>query len=153
MNELKKKYFINEILKIKRGNARGVPINAKPFFILSIIDSIQNGILKRNVISYPNKEIEQIYYDLFLSYEPWRVASPFFFPFFHMTGESFYEIKWEKDKFVPSSHAHSPSGKFLANNVEFAYLDTDLWELLQDYNVRDEFRKLIINYYIKPKQD
>ena len=43
--------------------------------------------------------------------------------------------------------------KYLTENLNYAYLDQELWDLLQDYNVREEFRELIINFFIKPKRD
>ena len=153
MNILKKQYYLSEILRLKRGNSRGTLVNAKPIFILSLIESIGNGVIKENIITYPAKQVEDIYKELSISYEPWKVPSPFILPYYHMVNESYYHIKWKGDKFVVSSHAHSPSGRYLTENSEYAYLDQELWDLLQNYNVREEFRELIINFFIKPKRD
>lgn len=153
MNQLKKQYYINEVLRTHRGNSRGAPVNAKPLFVLALIDSIEEGILKQNNILYPNNEIETVYYGLCQSYEPWRTASPYILPYFHLVGESYYDIKWKGVKFVPCSHAHSPSSKYLKENVEYAYLDQAFWDLLQDHNIREEFRATIKNFFLRPKND
>lgn len=153
MNSLKEKYYLNEILRTHRGNSRGIPVNAKPLFVLALIDSIGLEVLKANAITFPNKEIESVYYDLCQSYEPGRKASPYILPYFHLIGESYYGIKWKGQKFTPSSHAHSPSAKYLKDNVEYAYLDQSLWDLLQDHNVREKFRSQIVNFFLRPNNN
>ena len=153
MSSLKKRYYLNEVLRTQRGNSRGIPVNAKPLFVLALIDCIEESILKNNAITFPNKEIEAVYYNLCQSYEPKRKASPYILPYFHLVGESYFDIKWKGEKFIPNAHAHSPSAKFLRDNVEFAYLDQTLWDLLQDHNVREEFRTQIVNFFLRPNNN
>lgn len=50
---------------------------------------------------------------------------------------------------IPPRQAESPSGKFLAENVDYAYLDDTLWELLQDKSVREEYKEAIITHFLK----
>ena len=153
MSSLKKRYYLNEVLRTHRGNSRGIPVNAKPLFVLALIDGIEGGALKDNAVSFPNKELEALYYSICQSYEPGRKASPYILPYFHLVGESYYGIKWKGEKFIPSTHAHSPSAKYLKDNVEYAYLDQTLWDLLQDHNVREEFRTQIINFFLRPNNN
>jgi putative restriction endonuclease len=65
-----------------------------------------------------------------------------------LNAEEFYHIKWNAGV-VPSRQAQSPSGKFLTENVDYAYLDDTLWELLQDKEIREEFKEAIITHYLK----
>ena len=63
---------------------------------------------------------------------------------FYLGSEDFYFIKGKK--------AHTtPSAKFLRENVEYACLDDDLWELMQDPETRNELRDAIIKHFIKPR--
>lgn len=65
-----------------------------------------------------------------------------------MNAEEFYHIKWNAGV-VPPRQAQSPSGKFLTENVDYAYLDDTLWELLQDKEIREEYKEAIITHYLK----
>lgn len=151
MNELKRKYYQTELIRIRRGNSRGVVINAKPLYVISLIECIDRGILSENKIEYPSPEIEKIYLEICEKYECEKKVSPFILPYFHISTESFYNIQWKGTKFVPSRHAHSPSAKYLKENVSYAYLDEALWDLLQEPSVREQYRELIVNFYLRPK--
>ena len=149
MNQLKRKYYLAEIVKIKRGNSNGRFINAKPYFVLSLIEAIEENCLKENKIFYPNVILENIYLKIFREYEPKATPSPWILPLLHLRGESFYNIKWKGIPFVSSSKAHSASGKFLKENFDYSYVDTDLWVLLQDSSFRVEMKQMIINFFLK----
>lgn len=144
---LKTSYFKNCVLSMHRGLAFGVPSNAKPLFLLALIKGIDEGVLLGNKFVYGDS-IEFIYRELCAYYEPNKKAAPFYKPFFHSASESYYYIKW-KDGKMPEHKWHTPSPKFLRENIDYAYLDDGLWELLQDQSIRNEFRELIINYYLK----
>lgn len=79
-------------------------------------------------------------------------VTPFNMPFFHLNAEEYYHIKW-KTKNEKPCQAQSPSSKYLRENIDYAYLDPELWDLLQDPLVRDEFRKAIINHYLKEDKE
>ena len=146
---LKTSYYKNSILSIHRGLAFGVPSNAKPLFLLAIIKGIEDGVILGNRFAYEEK-LESIYAGLCSFYEPNRKAAPFYKPFYHSIREQYYNIKWKNGE-IPNHKWHTPSPKFLKENVEYAYLDDGLWELLHDKVVRDEFCELIVNYYLKTK--
>jgi predicted restriction endonuclease len=93
-----------------------------------------------------------LYYDICQQYEPNRTPSPYILPYFHLVSESFYHIDWSGVPFVPSPNAHSPSGKYIKENAKYSFLDQALWDLLQDFNVREEFRETIINFFLKSKE-
>ena len=139
-------YYKNSILSIHRGLAFGVHSNAKPLFLLSIIRGIEDGVIIGNKFLYEEK-LESIYKELCLLYEPYRKPAPFYKPFYHSIRECYYNIKWKGGE-IPSHKWHTPSPKFIKENIEYAYLDDGLWELLQDQTTRNEFRELIINYYL-----
>ena len=43
----------------------------------------------------------------------------------------------------------APSAKFIRDNIEYAYLDNTLWDLLQDVETREYFKERIINAYLQ----
>lgn len=151
MSLLSKKYYITQVLRTRCGNHRGRIIIAKPLFLLAIIEAIEKGFVQNNAIYLDNKQIAKLYEDTCKKYEPNYKPSPIILPFYHLSKDSFYNIKWSGKPFKISPHAHSPSGKYLRENVEFAHLDSALWDLLQDANVREEFREQIIDFFIRKK--
>ena len=156
MMELNRLIYKNALLKIKRGNKCGVFSNAKPFMVLTIIEAIGNGIILGNKIKFDNNAFQKLYQKISSSsygivgivHAKVRVT-PFQMPFFHLNAEEFYHLKWLIDV-EPLRQASSPSAKYLRENLDYAYLDPELWDLLQNPQVRSEFRELIINHYLKP---
>jgi len=147
--------YKSAILRIKRGHNNGVVSNAKPVLILAIIEAIDEGILLGNRISFPHDNLQELYTTIYsrncLSDGIYRAnvkVTPFNLPYFHLNAEEFYHIKWNAGVVSPSQ-AHSPSRKFLTENVDYAYLDDTLWELFQDKDIREEYKEAIITHYLK----
>ena len=53
--------YKDKLLLTKRGNNHGVFSNAKPIYVLSIIDAIAEGVIIGNKIQFGNGELEEIY--------------------------------------------------------------------------------------------
>jgi len=126
---LKTEYFKTEILGMKRGKKGSAPSNAKPLFFLSIVQALEKGTLLGNYFGY-EPLLEQEYLALCSELEPHIEATPFYKPFYHSSTESFYSIKWNSEDFGEHKW-HTPSPKFIKEHIQFAYLDPDLWDLLQ----------------------
>lgn len=131
--------------KISRGNYRGNFSNAKPIYVLTLIEIIEH--LKKNVILYPNIEINDLYQINKELYDR-NCNTPLIAPFFHLDSEPFYELVW-KSETRPQTNSHTPSAKYLRENLEYAKLDDDLWELLQDPENRAYLKQAIIDRYLK----
>lgn len=76
------------------------------------------------------------------------VVTPFVKPYFHLSSSLFYHIKWTKGTKV-ESYAKTPSGKFLKEKSEYAYLDDSFWELLKGAEYRKEIKQLIVKTFLK----
>ena len=147
--------YRDSLLKTKRGNNHGIFSNAKPIFLITIIDAIQEGLIIGNRIDFKNKDIENLYIgnyrhfsdskeDLFTVN---RNVTPYNLPFFHLNAESYYHIKW-KEGIVPPKQSKSPSSRYLKEHIDYSYLDDGLWELLQSSEVRYDFRNALIERFI-----
>ncbi len=148
---LKVSYYKNALLSIRRGNSRGVFINAKPLFIVALIDAIENGVLFANHIMVTDNLFRTTYVKVCETLEPLRDVTDFHHPYFHLNAEPFYTLKY-KVGVEPHSQAHTPSVAYIRDNIEYAYLDEGLWELLQDAEVRTAYKQAIIKYYIKTQE-
>lgn len=146
---LKASYYKNLILSMNRGYNKGIVSNAKSQYLLAIFKGIEEGILIGNKILF-EPAISNLYLDVCHLLEPWRKPAMFYKPYFHMKSEPFYYIKWKNGINIKNA-LRTPSAKFLRENVEYACLDDDLWELLQDPDTRNELRDAIIEHFIKPR--
>lgn len=144
---LKTDYYRTVLLSIKRGQSKGVWSNAKPLYLLSIIQSIEDGLIIGNKFGY-DAFLEHCYYEKCAYYEPQTKPALFFKPFYHSSAEAYYNIKW-KGGSLPEHSWHTPSAKYLKDNIEYAYLDPDLWELLQDPASREELKESVIHHFLK----
>ena len=147
---LAKEYYKNTLLGLHRGNGRGVVSNAKPLFCISILDCIANIIVSENKFVLTNDAFVTTYNTLCDRYEPDKQRTPIYKPYFHLNSEPFYNLIWKKGTNIPG-FSTTPSAKFLRENVQYASLDKELWKLLQDAAVRNEFREAIVNHFLKSK--
>ena len=149
--------YKTDLLRIKRGNCRGIFSNAKPIFMVSLIDAINEGLILGNKIPFASEGLKGIYdYNSAYNCSVQDIVrrnsfTEYRLPYFHMNAESFYHIKWKPELYDIPRQGESPSNKFMSTFVDYAYLDDGLWELLQDASVREEFRAAIINHYLKEK--
>ena len=142
---LQSDYYKTAILQLKRGNYNGHVSNAKTYYLLSILERIDKGLLVDNKIKFDD-EAKKFYETQCLAYKD--VVTPFVKPYFHLSSSLFYHIKWNKGTKV-ESYAKTPSGKFLKEKSEYAYLDDSFWELLKGAEYRKEIKQLIVKTFLK----
>ncbi|MCM1143030.1 MAG: hypothetical protein NC453_31070 [Muribaculum sp.] len=137
--------YKTKLTSIKRGNFRGIVSNAKPIFLISLIEAIP--YINDNTFGVDNHILKSFYKEnkpLFRE----ATITPFIAPYFHMGSEPFYSLIW-KCNTIPPSNSQTPSAKFLRENLQYAKLDDDLWDLLQDADNREYLKQAIINQYLK----
>ncbi|AVH70542.1 HNH endonuclease [Nostoc sp. 'Lobaria pulmonaria (5183) cyanobiont'] len=112
----------------KRGNAK-----YKPILLLSVIDLIARGVITINEIPVSDELIQ-----IFERY--WNVIGSssykggLHYPFFHLQNEGFWYLK-----FKPEFNGLQPKTiNKLKEAVEYAYLDSELFNFLQDEFSRKE---------------
>ena len=115
-------------------------IAAKPLLLICICDAIKQGLVKNNRIRL--EVIENLYH---IYQEKLKVTTPFNYPFYFLESESFYHLRWKAEKIVTKA----PSMAMLRQNIEYAYLDNALWDMLQDLEICDKFRNSIEDHYLK----
>lgn len=131
---------------MQRGNHNGIYSNAKPLFMLAIINSIEKQNLKENHIILDDLLVLE-YKTLSKYHEPEKVVTPIVKPFFHLSTEPFYEIKYKEGITTPK-HSVSLSLKKLRDIVDDVKLDDGLWELLQKEKIRKEYSETIITHFL-----
>ena len=132
------------ILQTRRGASRnGGVINAKPIFVLALIEVIRRGVFLNNKVLF-NDELKDVYQGLYAKYNPDLAVAPMYLPFYFLVGDGYWHIKWTTEP----DYTYHPSAKMLKENAEYGYLDNALWDLLQDEEIRQFFETQIINYFL-----
>lgn len=143
VSELKIKEYSNLFIQITRGYSKGKPSNAKPVFLLTLIDSVAYSLFTDNQFFY-NDKLKQLYERNYKREAPEEILSDFCNPFYHLETDGFWHIKWKI-----SPKPDKTSDRKLRNNVDYAYLDNALWDLLQNEQCRNALRQSIINFFFK----
>lgn len=145
MNNLKIELFRDYFLSIRRGVSGGRLSNAKPIFILSLLSYVE--LISENKVLFEDRRLHRIYQKLAFEYNQTNI-SPFLLPFFHLGSAPFYELVW-KSEMPKDNQFHTPSAKFLRENLCHAKLDDELWRLLKDTDNRAYLCNCIIEAYLK----
>lgn len=136
-------FYRQMFVSLKRGNRNGVVSNAKPVFLLSLIECVP--FLRENLISVDNLTLKDFYNTNIQHFAP-ECKAPLAMPYFHLNTCPFYSIIW-KDESKQIMQAHSPSAKQLVQSIDGAKLDNELWVLLQEEENRQYLRQCLIDYY------
>lgn len=135
------------LLQMRRSVIKGgIIVNAKPVFVLSLMDMIEFGVVKANHFLYSG-ELASHFVKEWEAHIADMHPTPLCKPFFHLTNDLFWHIQWKTAiKFT------SASDKIMRDNVDYGYLDNALWDLLQDKEIRDFYRKVIIDNFLTPTE-
>lgn len=126
--------------------AGGVVVNAKPVFVLTLMDLIESGCVTSNHFTY-SKDLATAYEARWKKHIYSMTPTPVCKPFFHLTNDQFWHIQWKEPVCFTSS-----SDKRMRDYVDFGYLDNALWDLLQDQEVRDYYRKELVDYFLSDNE-
>ena len=141
---LKYTLYRDMILMIKQNKTKGKVNSAKPTYILCLIEGIEKGIIVNNQIYYDDV------YALFKEKYSGKETMPHFpYPFFYLQSDGFYNLQW---KVKPEKYKF-PTMTFIRENLDFAYLDNALWDLLQDAEIRHLYKTLIIENFFSNKEN
>jgi len=143
MNQLKFQYYKVAFISIKRSTLRGTYNNAKPILLLSIIDGIENGLIKDNVICY-SQELQAAYNTNATKYSKTN-NTPLLYPYYYLNSDGFYHLEGMQKEL---RLVKTPSIKYLQENVRYARFDNALWDLLQDSESRQALREVIIKHFL-----
>lgn len=131
-------------LSVKQKCTNGKPNAAKPALVVAVINGIAAGEIKSNQIKF--QEIEARYVS---ELEKWQTEkTPLKYPFYHLESDGFWHLKWNTN---PPDKSISPSAKFLRDNIDYAYFDNALWDILQDEEARNGYLNAISTYFKKVK--
>lgn len=140
-NNLKVEYYKGLLLSTTQKVTNGKSNIAKPILLLAIIELVEQGHIIGNKIKY-DEILKKQYHSIFRRYA--EIVTPIEYPYYYMRNDGFYSLKGVVDK-------KTPSNKYILENIEYAYFDDCLWDLMQKADVRNEFKQSIIKHYLTRK--
>jgi putative restriction endonuclease len=148
MNPAITKRYIQKFAALKRATKNGVKTPHKPVLLLSVLQAIATGEITRNEIVISPALVAR-----FKDNWQWLVKESFFtanfsLPFFHMSSEKFWHLRTRPGKEILLTSSHSiKSFAQLQNAVACAFLDEELFTVLQDKESRDLLFCFLLEHY------
>ena len=145
-------YYRQRFAALKPGNSHqpGRQSTLKPILLLSIIDLIEQGIIRENRIYVSDELIKTFeeYWDILCpSHRPGY--RPFYYPFWHLEGDKF----WHKTLKSGFNGSKPGTNNQLREAVEYASWDKELFDLLQNQNSRTELIDTLIAEWFSSRRD
>lgn len=151
MPEKKVAYYLSKFSQLRIDRSHGKPARHKPILLLTIIELIERGVIASNEI-----ELTPEIVSTFLNY--WNALYPaqkgiVALPFFHLKSDSFWHLM-PNDEYEKSFKLirHIKSSYQIRDMVKYAYLDSELFELLSADKNRTMFRRVIVDNYFDTEE-
>lgn len=133
------------------GVAHGKKLPHKAIVLLSIIDLIQRGILNENKIKLDDL-ISNTFKDTWEMYLPSLRIPSVWIPFWYLKSEPFWHFKAVGDENVLDAllmFGGHPSIGQMRPVIDYAFLDDDLFNLLQKKEERARLKKVLLDTYFQ----
>lgn len=143
------KFYTNKFLNLRVSRSDGVAPN-KPILLLSVIEMIGLGILHNNEIPLSG-ELIATFLNLWSYLEPIRKPN-IGLPFYHLISDGFWHYKMKSGfESLLTAKVQVRSPYTIRETVEYAYLDSELWGLLQNAENRSILIHVLINKWFADK--
>lgn len=144
-------YYLQKFCKLRVDRSRGIAPH-KPILLLSVIELVEQGLLRKNMI-FLSVELVATFLKYWDNLGSESHRSDIALPFFHMSSEGFWHLK-PKPGFesVISSKVKLRTISALRDAVQYAYLDEQLFDLLQAPIARSNLVNIITNAWFHDKK-
>ena len=140
--------YAEKILNIRQAKIQGEVIVAKPVFLLTLFEAIEANVFTSNRFVL-NDRLEERYSSLMSLYTKktlFEKTAGIEKPFWHLETDGFWHLNYSGERL---SKERTQSKAWLRENVLFAYLDEDLWVLLENKEWRMKLRNFIIEHKLQ----
>ena len=141
--------YLEEFQQLNTNKIKGVSKLYKPALLLAVIEGIELGtILNRRIYITPELITSFRRQLIALGATKSYQARNFAYPFYHLSNESFWQLKEKPDKKIILTASNSISGlSQLSEAVDYAQLDINLWEVLVSSSNRSGLRSALLAKY------
>lgn len=142
-------YYQKKFASLGVSRSKGIAPN-KPILLLSIIEMIAQGQIRQNQIPLSG-ELVATFLKLWSNLEPVRQPD-IGLPFFHLTSDGFWHYRLKpgfESLIAVKAQIRTPNA--IRQTVEYAYLDEELFEILQNSHTRGYLTQVLINTWLVDK--
>lgn len=143
--------YLEKFSNLNTNKQQGKIAPHKAILLLSVIDLVEQGQIQSNKIELTEKLENQFKLNWGKYVENKDVFQPIIgTPYVHLRGESFWKLIPTKGNGNTdlSKNINSYSTNYLRSQIQYAVIDEELFDLLQDNKNRDKFRNILISTYI-----
>ncbi|MCX8484376.1 MAG: HNH endonuclease, partial [Bacteroidia bacterium] len=138
--------YIRLFGKLKRAYQHGGAPH-KPILLLAILKSVESKVIISNRI-YITPELIMNFRELWSKLVTTQHQLNFALPFFHMRTEPFWRLVNKPGNFIPLTSSHSiKSLGSLNENIQYAEIDQELWDLMLNAQTNLTLTKLLLSTY------
>ena len=129
---------------------QGKPAPHKALLLLSVMDLVEQGIITDSKIL-----LSDILEERFKFHAARYMGNSFIYdpkinyPYYHLRSEPFWDLVSTTGTPVPAISNYSTNN--LKKHIAYARIDTELIQLLKDYNKRALLRAILITKYLAPQ--
>ena len=140
--------WIKMLLSMRGTQVKGLTSPHKAIFILAIIELIQRGYIRKKRI-FATTTLSDTFMQIWNKYVPadWPFRGNAFQPYIHMNSEPFYFLV-NADEVNSFDINQNWNRSLVVKYIEYAYFDTQLFELLHKRSFTDRLSKELIDKYL-----
>ncbi|MGL5924579.1 HNH endonuclease [Chroococcidiopsis sp.] len=144
-------YYASKFTKLRVDRAHGSVAPHKPILLLSVIELIEQGLLRHNQIPL-SAELVAAFLKLWQQLGSTTHNADIGMPFFHLRSDGFWHFRPNPGfEALLSSGAKVRAVGVLRQAVEYAYLDDELFELFQQPTSRNLLINTLLNSWFADK--
>ena len=143
--------YVEIFRNLSTGVQNGKKLPHKAVLLMSILTLIENGTITENKI-HLNKTIANTFASTWGDYLHNSKIPSVWIPFWYMKSESFWHFKALADENILQNllcFAGHPSVGQMRNVIKYAYVDEQLFSLMQDREERLKLKKVLIETYLR----
>ena len=143
--------YVEIFRNLSTGVQNGKKLPHKAVLLLSILTLIENGTITENKI-HLDKTIANTFASTWGDYQHNSKIPSVWIPFWYMKSESFWHFKALADEKILQNllcFAGHPSVGQMRNVIKYAYVDEQLFSLIQDREDNSKLKKALIDTYLR----
>lgn len=137
-------YYLQKFRRLRVDRAHGPAAPHKPILLLSVIELLQQGLISQNRI-FLDPELIATFLKLWSQLGSDTHRSDIALPFFHLQGDGFWHLQSNPGfEAILGSKAKLRTIRALKEAVQYAYLDDELFRILQDETSRNSLVSVLV---------
>ena len=143
--------YVDIFRNLSTGVQNGKKLPHKAVLLLNILTLVENGTITENKI-HLDKSIANTFASTWGDYLQNNKIPSVWIPFWYMKSEPFWHFKALADENVLQNllcFAGHPSVGQMRNVIEYAYVDEQLFSLIQDGEERSKLKETLIDTYLR----